>query len=178
MKSSMPTGVAFHAACVIDGRIYVFGGNTKWDGGKWPCAPTVQIYDPATNNWNQASNMPRIRVIYTASIVDGKMYIIGGGGGVAPVDVEQEDIEQSKTIDVYDPITDTWTTAADRHPTMVGAHTAAVVDGKIYTIGGLPGPEMPPFSTVYEYDPGLSSNIAITSPAGKLLRTWGEVKSE
>jgi RNA polymerase sigma factor (sigma-70 family) len=177
MKTSMPTGVAFHAACVIDGWIYVFGGNTKWDGGKWPCAPTVQIYDPAANTWTQASDMPRTRVVYTASVVDGKMYIIGGGDEVAPVDVEQEDIEQSRIIDVYDPTTDTWATAAD-HPVAIGAHTAAVVDDKIYTIGGssLPGPFA--LSTVYEYDPGLSGNIAITSPAGKLLRTWGEVKSE
>jgi len=34
-------------------------------------------------------------------------------------------------------------------------HTAGVVDGKIYTIGGLSGPGTPALSTVEEYDPGL-----------------------
>ncbi len=75
-------------------------------------------------------------------------------------------------VDVYDAATDTWTTAADI-PLSRGAHTAAVVDGKIYTIGGMLGPGSAILSTVEEYDPGLSA----TSPAGKLLGTWGEIKA-
>jgi N-acetylneuraminic acid mutarotase len=86
-------------------------------------------------------------------------------------------IELSKTVDVYDPATDTWTTAAG-FPTAIGSHTAAVVDGKIYTIGGSPVHDPLALSTVYEFDPGLSDNIAVTSPAEKLLKTWGEMKSE
>jgi N-acetylneuraminic acid mutarotase len=171
MKASMPTGVGFHDACVVDRRIYVFGGATSWDNGAYPCVLSVQIYDPATDTWTQASDMPRPRAYHTASLVDGKMYIIGGG------DASEPDIEQSKIVDVYDPATDMWTTAVD-HPATIGAHTDAVVDGKIYIIGGSLGPEMPPLSTVYEYDPGLPDSISVTSPAGKLLRTWGEVKSE
>ena len=79
-------------------------------------------------------------------------------------------------------VTDMWTTVADL-PTPRWCLTSNVVDGKIYSIGGEVGEEAAypirsPVSTVEEFDPGLSGNIAITSPAGKLLRTWGEVKSE
>jgi N-acetylneuraminic acid mutarotase len=169
-KADMPTARYWHAACVVDGQIYVSGGSPKW--GEGLSLTTVEVYDPATDTWTQASDMPRSRISHTASVVAGKMHIIGGA-----------DLERGKnvlTVDVYDPATDTWATATD-HPTAIDTHTAAVVDGKIYTIGGSwgpPGPEAPVLSTVYEYDPGLSDNITVNSPAGKLLRTWGEVKSE
>ena len=98
------------------------------------------------------------------------MYIIAG------VDLERG--ASVLTVDVYDPATDTWTTATD-HPTARDCHTAAVVDGRIYTIGGSwgpPGLEAPVLSTVYEYDPGLPDSLSTVSPAGKQLETWGQVK--
>jgi N-acetylneuraminic acid mutarotase len=175
-KADMPTARSVLAACVVDGRIYVSGGATKHGGmaaGTWGSVPTVEVYDPATDTWTQASDMPWPRFGHTASVVAGKMYIISG----APDEMGVNHIEVSKTVDVYDPATDTWTTAAD-FPTARGNHTAAVLDGKIYTIGGNPMHGPFPLSTVYEFDPGLPDSISVTSPAGKLLRTWGEVKSE
>jgi hypothetical protein len=78
---------------------------------------------------------------------------------------------------VYDLGTDTWTTAA-RIPYPKWFHTAAVVDGKIYTFGGKPGPAPPDpvLSTVYEFDPGLPVVISSVRPGGKLLETWGRIK--
>ena len=170
-KADMPTARFGFAACVLDGQIYAFGGNTKWDGPEG-IVSTVEVYDPATDTWIQASDMPGSRANHTASVVDGKMYIFGGC--VWPSEF------MTPVVDVYDPATDTWTTAADV-PTPRHDPTAAVVDGKIYTIGGRVGeeadyPDLSPVSTVEEFDPSLSGNIAITSPAGKLLRTWGGVK--
>jgi kelch-like protein 24/35 len=114
--------------------------------------------------------MPTARKSHTASVVDGKMYIIGG-----------KPFPETSTpliVDVYDPGTDTWTTAA-RIPYPKWYHTAAVVDGKIYTFGGTPGPPAPNpvLSIVYEFDPGLPVVISSVSPAGKLLETWGQVRS-
>jgi hypothetical protein len=65
----------------------------------------------------------------------------------------------SPVVDVYDPASDTWTTAAD-FTTPRWDPTAAVVDGKIYIIGGEVGEEADypirsPVSTVEEFDPGL-----------------------
>ncbi|MFC1719006.1 kelch repeat-containing protein, partial [Candidatus Poribacteria bacterium] len=178
-KASMPTGRGYHAACVVDRRIYVLGGATGWAGGEYPCVPTVEVYDPATDTWIQASDMPWPRMGHSASLVDGKMYIIGGeDSAVSRLFVEGkmdwDEIEELFSIvDVYDPATDTWTTAVPC-PFPVKNPTAAVVDGKIYTIGGAGDIK---FSTVYEYDPGLPDNIAVTSPAGKLLTTWGKVRA-
>jgi hypothetical protein len=93
---------------------------------------------------------------------------------------EMEDL--FSIVYVYDPATDTWTTAAGPLPTARAGLTAAVVDGRIYAIGGRLGEEadypdnLSPVSTVEEYDPGLPSVISSVSPAGKLLETWGQVK--
>jgi N-acetylneuraminic acid mutarotase len=169
-KADMPTARYHAAACVLDGRIYVFGGATKWGraSGDYSLVPTVEVYDPVTDTWTQASDMPRIRMAHSASTVDGEMYIIGGGE-------PEGDVLLISTVDVYDPATDAWTTAAD-FPNPRGEHTAAIVDGRIYTIGGGTGPGTPTLSIVEEYDPGLPDNISVTNPAGKLLRTWGGVK--
>jgi N-acetylneuraminic acid mutarotase len=79
------------------------------------------------------------------NVIDGKIYVIGGAGGVTKVEV-------------YDPATDTWTQKADM-PTKRYHVSTAVVDGKIYAIGGntkhtrLRGMEGTPLPTVEVYDP-------------------------
>lgn len=152
-KTDMPTARYMFAACVVDRRIYVPGGKIRLDPPD--CVPTVEVYDPATDTWTQASDMPGARLDHSASVVDGKMYIIGGGDVTKGLD---HAVGQSRIVNVYDPATDTWTTAADR-PTSIGGHTAAVVDGKIYTIGGSADPKAPALSTVYEFDPGSPGAI-------------------
>jgi RNA polymerase sigma factor (sigma-70 family) len=184
-KADMPTTRCYHAACVIDGRIYVSGGYPVppyiYRNAMGPTLTTVEVYDPATDTWTQTSDMPWPKYGHSASVIDGKMYIIGGQDQETVKLWQEGQIDGGEMEDlfsivyVYDPATDTWTTAA-RHPFVTTAHAAGVVDGKIYTIGGERSPE--DFSTVYEYNPGLSDSITVISPAGKLLRTWGEVKSK
>ncbi|MFC1715637.1 sigma-70 family RNA polymerase sigma factor [Candidatus Poribacteria bacterium] len=180
-KADMPTARYDLAACVIDGRIYASGGRTEWRSVD--CVPTVEVYDPATDSWIQGSDMPWARYGHSANVVDGKMYIIGGGNPEVgrlwrEGKIELEELsELFSTVDVYDPGTDTWTTAAPAPFAAVG-HAAGIVDGRIYTIGGFVGIEPKIRSRVEEFTPGLPDNIAVTSPAGKLLKTWGEVKSE
>jgi N-acetylneuraminic acid mutarotase len=165
-KADMPTARLHIGVCVIDGQIYVSGGLTKWDLASG--VPTVEIYDPATDTWTQASDMPWVRHRHSASVVAGKIYIIGGAG---------EALQLFSTVDMYDPAAGAWTTAAD-FPIPRAVAATAVVDGRIYAIGGASSPEAPPISIVEEYDPGLPDNISVANPAGKLLGTWGEVKSE
>jgi len=167
-KADKPTARVFASGACVDGRIYVFGGATVF--AQVANVQNVEVYDPATDTWTQGSDMPRVRAGHTASVVAGKMYIIGGGNTA---------VMEISTVDVYDPTTDTWTTAAD-FPFPKVQHMDGVVDGKIYTIGGIPGtgPFHPDdvFSTVEEYDPGLPGAISSVSPAGKLLKTWGQIK--
>ena len=178
-KADMLTARFDFASCVVDGRIYVSGGLPGWPRSSAPLS-TVEVYDPATDTWTQASDMPWPKYGHSASVVDGKMYIIGGQDAEAgrlfnEGKIKLEELaELLETVDVYDPGTDTWTTAAPC-PFAAIAHAAGIVDGRIYTIGGWEGigSTMPP--TVCEFDPGLPGNISSVRPAGKLLGTWGEV---
>jgi N-acetylneuraminic acid mutarotase len=181
--ADMPTARYMAGYCVIDGLIYVFGGATRRNAEFmiWGSVPTVEVYDPATNTWAQLSDMPRPRHGHTTSVVDGMIYVVGGiDSGVVELFFEGK-LEQAEVgklfsiVDVYDPDTDMWTTAADL-PLSIGFHTAAVVNGKIYAIGGSTGPEGTRLSEVYEFTPGLLHASFSVSPAGKLLETWGKVK--
>jgi N-acetylneuraminic acid mutarotase len=150
-KADMPTERWDLAACVVDGKIYVFGGARRWD--KVPpidlnVTPIVEVYDPATDTWTRAPDMPRARFTHSATAVDGKIYIIGG----ADAAVHTPPTEGFLIVDVYDPATDTWTTAADL-PAGGSDHAASVVDGKIYTFGRWMGPGGKVFPTVQEFTP-------------------------
>ena len=157
----MPTARFHTGACVVDGRIYVSGGKTEWHTAD--CVPTVEVYDPATDTWTRSSDMPWARYGHSASAVDGKMYIMGGGDdrvarrAIAGEISHEELVELFNSIDVYKPASDTWTTAAPCPVEM--SHTAAVVDERIYTMGGWYGDDVVvPFtivSTVEEFTPGL-----------------------
>jgi N-acetylneuraminic acid mutarotase len=150
-KADMPTARWSPAADVVDGRIYVFGGGRRYSANAFPPfneTPIVEVYDPATDTWTRASDMPTARFAHSASAVDGKIYIIGG----ADADVHPVPSEGFLMVDVYDPATDTWTTAADI-PAGAPHHTAGVVDGKIYTIGRWMGPGEAVFPTVQEFTP-------------------------
>jgi N-acetylneuraminic acid mutarotase len=143
---------------------------------------TVEVYDPASDTWTQSSDMPGFRQSHSASVVDGKMYIVGGMDFelVEPFNEgmldEGEVDELLSIVYVYDPGTDTWTTSPSLPKSREG-HTTNVVDGKIYLIGGSWGPDWIRLSEVYEYDPGLSHAISTVKPERKALTTWGQVRS-
>ena len=63
-------------------------------------------------------------------MVDGKIYAVGGW-----VTLRRNKFEALSTVEMYDPATDTWTQKADM-PSTRGGPAIAVVDGKIYVIGG------------------------------------------
>jgi N-acetylneuraminic acid mutarotase len=137
-KGDMPRRIGAGSSSVVDGKIYVFGGY----GG----SSRVDEYDPVTDTWTKKSYMPAWRHALSTSTLDGKIYAIGGyvpgvSGypGVA-------------TVEVYNPATDTWTTAPDMPTGRIGPRSS-VVDGKIYVIGGLGYWIGSAYGTVEEYDP-------------------------
>jgi len=85
--------------------------------------------------------MPTPRAGLGVSAVNGKIYAIGGEG---------------RTVEEYNPGTDTWTRKADM-PTARGFFTTSVANGKIYAIGGALGTGGPAFKTVEEYDPATNT---------------------
>jgi N-acetylneuraminic acid mutarotase len=87
--------------------------------------------------WMTKANMPTARSWFSTSVVNGKIYAIGGylGGGLVTA------------VEEYDPAKNTWTKKADMLKASAYLTTCAV-DGKIYAIGGGGG-----HSRIEQYDP-------------------------
>src|SRR5262249_12590832 len=106
---------------------------------------TVEIYDPTTNSWSTGAPMPTARTGLVAAAVNGKVYAIGGlvngplfTGAPTVCSIYYYvcyTFTMLNTLEIYDPVTNTWTAGAPM-PTARGNLAAAVVNGKIYAIGG------------------------------------------
>ncbi len=126
---------------------------------------TVGKIAKADSVWTRKSDMPTPRWGNTSAVVNGKIYVIGGG-------VSEPEERILSTVEEYDPATDTWTRKADI-PTARGwmSPSSAVVDGKIYVIGGdtFDG-DYRTIPTVEEYDPATDT---WTRKADMPTARWG-----
>ncbi|MHC4061910.1 MAG: LamG-like jellyroll fold domain-containing protein [Planctomycetota bacterium] len=142
-KADMPTGRCTFSTGVVNGRIYAIGGaKGRTEVLRSVPLEIVEEYHPATDTWMRKADMPTARNALSVSVVDGKIYAIGGAEGIgAPL----------RTVEEYDPATDTWTNKADM-PTARFALSTSTVNGKTYAIGGSMG-GFRALSIVEEYDP-------------------------
>ena len=101
-KADIPTLRHNFSISVVDGRIYVIGGSIPVDNEFRPLS-TVEAYDPATDTWTRKSDMPTPRGFLSTSLVNGKIYAIGGWDGINPI----------STVEAYGPQTDIWTRKVD-----------------------------------------------------------------
>jgi N-acetylneuraminic acid mutarotase/glucose/arabinose dehydrogenase len=131
-----------HAAEVINGNLYLFGGLKGDSQGK------VQIYDPLTDSWSLGADVPFATGSASSALINGLVYLAGGIIGSSTVN----------TAAVYDPVADIWSLIA---PMPQGRnHTAAGTDGERFYIFGGRGPGSGDNNTVAEgfddvmiYDP-------------------------
>jgi len=142
-KADMPAPRAELAASAVNGKIYAIGGHSVVERE----VSTVEMYDPATDTWTRKSDMPTARAFPSTAVLDGQIYVIGGqlpGNGRPQSTLS--------TVEVYDPVTDTWTRRADL-PSPNGGMGTGVLNGKIYSFGGKATKLGGGISTVFEYDP-------------------------
>lgn len=130
-KNPMPTPKYYFAVAVYDNKIYTFGGLTGPPLQNNTYVGITEVYDPATDTWETKTSMPTNRSALCASVVDEKIILAGGIVYGPPPSFSST----SEVTEVYDPKTDTWTSKASI-PTPVCSYTSAVVDNKIYVIGG------------------------------------------
>ena len=114
------------------------------DFGQKPRPNSMSAFAPERQEgkWRGRTRMRTKRWMLAATVVNGKIYAIGGWAGRAK--------GTRSTVEEYDPVTDTWTQKADM-PTRRSALSTSVVNGKIYAIGGYNLVE--DFLTVEMYDP-------------------------
>jgi N-acetylneuraminic acid mutarotase len=115
-----------HAPSVVhNGKIYVVGGFLQ----DKITTDRMLVYDPVTNNWTEGTPLPEPRCCHVAEVVNGTIYVISG------LDFDHN---PTSTNFAYNIENDTWVTKAPMPGKNGPKHHAAsaVVDGKIYVLGG------------------------------------------
>lgn len=126
-------GIATAAVAAANGKVYVIGG----DDGDFYSNDTTYEYDPATNTWALKAPMPTQRENNVAVTLNGKIYVVGG------VQAWNPGLTALPTLEVYDPVTDTW----ERKTAMIqgrGSPGIATDGVYIYVYGGLSAFKIPP----------------------------------
>ena len=91
------------------------------------CLGSRADLEAAESSWSTKAPMPTARFGLTTSVVDGKIYAVGGGDSAYKPYLPD--------VEIYDPATDSWA-AGKAMPEVRLGHAAAVVGGKIYVMGG------------------------------------------
>jgi N-acetylneuraminic acid mutarotase len=108
------------AAAVAEGRIYVIGGFTSGRAN----STSAQAFNPGTNTWSREADLP-LPVDHTmAAGYRGRVYVAGGYGP-----------GRARLTTLFAFTGDGWTRLAPM-PEQRAAGGAAIVNGKLYVVGG------------------------------------------
>ena len=159
-KAKMPTARRAFVAASVNGVVYAIGGardSTTQDenGYDRPIdAPlrTVEAYYPNTTTlvaWRLKAPLPARRARANgASVIAGKIYVSGGR-------YRKDDADSvAKSLFVYTPSTNTWEQKADMPAPSFGG-VQAVIDGKLYVVGGFSGNTL--LTRMDAYNPATNS---------------------
>ena len=116
----------------VGNALYAIGGRLNTGG---PCSGgalrSVERYDIDKNEWTQVAPQPFPLSDRAAAVVGGKIYVFGGCGSPFTI---------VNNVDVYDPVTDTWSaTPADMPTARAAMYSVARKGDAVYVIGGWDG---------------------------------------
>lgn len=129
--AAMPTARSDFAIAVYQNKIYCIGGETgPGEMGAVIVTGANEVYDPATNTWEQKATLPTPRNEMQANVVNEKIYVIGGTQCLGILHHQS-----FNNNDVYDPENDSWSTASAL-PVASWSYASTVLDDKIYVVSG------------------------------------------
>jgi hypothetical protein len=136
------------ALTLPDGRVLVGGGyqGRGSRGVEW--LTSVEIFDPSTNRWSRAAEVPTRHGWETATLLrDGRVLVIG------PVDRAQPDERYAASI--FEPATASWQATALTDLVRQGHGAVRLGDGTVLVMGGsAPGAHtVAPLRRAAIYDP-------------------------
>ncbi len=152
----------------------------------WPLGFLAHAADaPRGAAWRSMAPAPSKRTEVAAAAVNGRIHVLGGFA--APSLGNLASLLVSNAVEVYDPGSDQWTTAAPL-PTRLHHAGAASIGGHVYVVGGFTTSFLSlwtPVATAYRYDPSADTweelapmptargALALAALGGKLYAVGG-----
>jgi len=134
---TMLPGQSLYASMVYAPNVqkfyYIGGSNDTLTSSRAAPANVTNnmvVYDPRTDQWANAANMPswQGRAFFTAAYGNGKIYVPGGSFDTT--------FAPTATLWAYDPTTDSWDSSLPPLPIPVLAAASGVINGHLYVAGG------------------------------------------
>jgi N-acetylneuraminic acid mutarotase len=174
MKAPVPAALSEVTVAAVDGKLHVIGGSVLGFTNIYHVE-----YDPATDKWRPRAPVPRALDHMGSAVLNGKIYTAGGfiGGSVHK--------DGQNSVFEYDPKLNTWTILAPMKAGR-GSVGVAVVDGKLYAIGGR-APNGNTVDTNEVYDPATNTwkdlaplpkardHMAVAAAEGKIHAIGGRL---
>ncbi|HEY7070920.1 MAG TPA: hypothetical protein VH479_12435 [Acidimicrobiales bacterium] len=135
--SPMPTPRGLAAVGVMDGKIFIVGGQGDDSLGD------NQVYDPAADDWDIASPLAVNRGGLAGAVVNNALYLAGGAG---------DDEKVLDIMEMYDPVHDSYTELAPL-PTARWLAAGAPSQDVVFVMGGSSFSTEDPLAVNEYFDP-------------------------
>ena len=137
--------VQWAQSCVGAGKLWVVGGL---DSGS-VLTSEFRSYQPGVG-WTTLTPIPTSSFGGACAFINGKIYVIGG------LDASFAAVNR---VAIYDTMTASWSTGSvpPSPDTLRGGVGGAVVNGKMYIVGGATSSSFPTDCPTYEYDPSADT---------------------
>jgi hypothetical protein len=147
-----------HTATLLrDGKVLLAGGI---DGRA--TSASADLYDPATRRFTRTGSMSVPRHFFTAtSLRDGTVLVAGGNN---QPDISTGRFTVTRTAEIYDPRTGTWSRTGDMKAPHSEHAAALLPDGRVLVIGGAQSPPDGMQNAVEIYDPVTRTWSTAPSP--------------
>ena len=125
----LATARGYPAAVVLDGKIYAIGGYS----GALGHLSSVEVYDPQVGTWQAGPPLGTARFRLAVAVLGGKIYAVGGSSSFFTAVANE-----LSSVEVYDPQVGAWQAGPPLATARIMAGLA-VLDGKLYAVGGTGG---------------------------------------
>ncbi|MCZ6599038.1 MAG: hypothetical protein O7B99_15480 [Planctomycetota bacterium] len=135
--------VGHTATLLADGRVFVAGGTTNFDfsdpfGALAAVLEQTEIYDPASNSWSPGPNLPKPRVLHSATRLGTGHVLITGGIEITTIFfIDTPDFSNSAVR--YNPATSSFVGTADFNGSRALHGQVTLPNGDALLAGGVDG---------------------------------------
>ncbi|KAK6180932.1 hypothetical protein SNE40_008896 [Patella caerulea] len=132
--------ISGYKTAVVNNCLYVIGGK-DWTTGDY--LTSVRKFNPMTNKWSEQSPIKTPRCRFTATVLDGFIYIVGGESLRGRV---------TESVERYDPKKNIWMDQAPI-PRPRADHATCALNGRLYVSGGISNLRHNCSNVFWMYDP-------------------------